>query len=190
MISIFFFVTYQQQASCDLQADHFSFAVGQKISKTFSRFLIIAQACNTCGGYITHLWYKNANTWYLFATTRHCIIYFIHIMHTIMHSDTDNGRMMSKFQIIFGHNPNPKKYFQKCLKSLVETNRWMNANSRRRRQSEKICPECALKITQNLFGRSTKNFVKPWKKQDISKFIHRLIWKKVMSEIEFHSESY
>ena len=119
MISIFFFVTYQQKASCDLQADHFSFAVGQKISKTFSRFLIIAQACNTCDGYITHLWYKNANTWYLFATTRHCIIYFIHIMHTIMHPDTNNGRMMSKFQIIFGHNPNSKKYFQKCLKSLV-----------------------------------------------------------------------
>ena len=47
-------------------------------------------------------------------------------MHTIMHPDTNNGRMMSKFQIIFGHNPNPKKYFQKCLKSLVLKNRRMN----------------------------------------------------------------
>ena len=40
-----------------------------------------------------------------------------------MHSDTNNGHMMSKFQIIFrqSYSPKPKRYsYKKCLKTLVK----------------------------------------------------------------------
>ena len=99
------------------------------------------------------------------------------------------------------------------LEKLSLTNSRMNANSRKRRQSEKMCPECVFKIPQNLFGQSAqsaKKFVKRWKRavlnlrspllksktywnsfiQHYFNFSSSFNLKKGMSEIEFNSESY